>query len=397
MPPDAGSGLGTPRAHGARVLTVAELMEQAGIVGSSPALLGVLEQVIGLAPLEGHVRVEAPTGAGKELIARAIWHATAAALGRPKAPFVVVNCARLERDLADSELFGHVRGAFTGAANSRAGAIRRADGGVLFCDEAAELPFESQAKLLRVIEDGVVRPVGSEEEHEVRFRAVFATNRPLLALVEQGIWREDLFCRVPFWLELPGLAERPEDVAPIARAFAARFGLELADDAVAELCRRDLPGNARDLRNAILRAAAAARGRKLLTAADLPPSVARTLRTRSENATDRSENATDRSENATDRSENATESVARTLRTRSENATDRSENATESVASTTPLRWLRAEIARHGVCAVAREARMDHNAVSRYASGKRVPSALVLEKLVRALGRELTVTVPGTR
>jgi len=219
-----------------------------GMVGTSVAMRRVFAM---LARLEGSlvpVVVLGESGVGKELIARAIHEGT-----RADAPFIAVNCAAIPRELVTSELFGHRRGAFTGAVESRRGAFELADGGTLFLDEVGELPLEIQPVLLRALETGEIRPVGEEKTRHVNVRLVCATNRDLQAEVSAGRFREDLFFRIAVvTIEVPPLRERPEDVEVLARLFARAHGaVELPDDLIAQLRTHDWPGNARELRNAI--------------------------------------------------------------------------------------------------------------------------------------------------
>jgi DNA-binding NtrC family response regulator len=220
-----------------------------GMVGSSRPMRRLFAM---LARLEGSlatVLVEGESGVGKELIARALHEGSSV----QKGPFVVVNCGAIPRDLVASELFGHKRGAFTGAAEARRGAFESADGGTLFLDEIGELPLEEQPMLLRALETGDVRPVGGDQARQVRVRVVAATNRELEREVEAGRFREDLFYRLAVVrLEVPPLRDRPEDIEPLARRFAAAAGLaSIPDDVVERLRARPFPGNARELRNAV--------------------------------------------------------------------------------------------------------------------------------------------------
>jgi DNA-binding NtrC family response regulator len=220
-----------------------------GMVGASVAMRRVFAT---LARLEGSlvsVLVQGESGVGKELIARALHEGSGIAEG----PLVVVNCGAIPRDLVSSELFGHTRGAFTGAAQARKGAFECADGGTLFLDEIGELPLDVQPVLLRALETGEVRPVGSDHPREVQVRVVAATNRDLDAEVRAGRFREDLFYRLAVvTLHLLPLRERPEDIEPLARKFAAHCGLEeLPRHVLEQLKARAWPGNARELRNVV--------------------------------------------------------------------------------------------------------------------------------------------------
>src|SRR5690606_37594665 len=226
--------------------------EDLGLVGSSPALRRVRELVRKAGPTDETVLVTGESGVGKELVARAL-HETSP---RTKRPFLAINCAQAHRDLFDAELFGYVRGAFTGATQDRPGLFREADGGTLFLDEVGELPLEAQAKLLRVLETGTVRPVGGVREEPVNVRVIAATNRNLAEAAREGKFREDLLYRLHVLsIEIPPLRERREDIAPIALALLRRLGkernreLRLEPSGLAELERYDWPGNVRELAN----------------------------------------------------------------------------------------------------------------------------------------------------
>jgi two-component system response regulator GlrR len=220
-----------------------------GIVGAAPAMRRIFAI---LARLEGSlatVLVEGESGVGKEEVARALHEGSPVASGA----LIAVNCGAIPRELVASELFGHKKGAFTGATESRVGAFEAADGGTLFLDEIGELPLDVQPMLLRAIELGEVRAVGADRDKRVRVRIVAATNRDLEREVEAGRFREDLFYRLAVVrLAIPPLRARPEDIEPLAQRFAAAFGLgELPADVVERLRARAWPGNARELRNAV--------------------------------------------------------------------------------------------------------------------------------------------------
>jgi DNA-binding NtrC family response regulator len=226
------------------------------VVGQSEAARRLDQQVGRVAASRESVLVLGESGTGKELVARRL-HATSS---RHAQPFVVVHCGAIPRQLVESELFGHVKGAFTGADQKRPGLFEAADGGTLFLDEVGELPLEVQPALLRAVQFGEIRPVGSDRVHRVDVRLVAATHRDLRAKVRDGSFREDLFYRLAVLeLRVPPLRERPEDVVPLAEAFlareAARAGRPLAlDDAArAALCAHPWPGNVRELENAIVR------------------------------------------------------------------------------------------------------------------------------------------------
>jgi two-component system nitrogen regulation response regulator GlnG len=204
------------------------------------------------------VLITGESGTGKELVARAIH----AASPRSAGAFVPVNTAAIPRDLLESELFGHERGAFTGAMAARVGRFSEASGGTLFLDEIGDMPADLQAKLLRVLQDQVVTPVGATRAEQVDVRIIAATHRDLDALVSSGSFREDLLYRLRVMpIHLPALRERSEDVAVLVEYFIARYAGELAggarfltDSTVAFLSRHPWPGNVRELENAVKRA-----------------------------------------------------------------------------------------------------------------------------------------------
>jgi DNA-binding NtrC family response regulator len=222
------------------------------------AVFGILERV---APTSLSLLLTGETGTGKDLAARAIHEAS----GRRDGPFVVVDCGALSRTLVESQLFGHERGAFTGADKTRKGAFERAHGGTVFLDEIGELPLDLQPKLLRVLERQEVEPLGASEPIDIDVRVVAATHRNLPDMVQRGAFRDDLFFRLAeVVIELPPLRDRREDIGMLAaqllgRAEAAR-ATKVGDDATAWLSQRDWPGNVRELRNVIRRAAVLAPG-----------------------------------------------------------------------------------------------------------------------------------------
>ncbi len=228
------------------------------IVGESPALKKVLDQITLVAQSEANVLVLGESGTGKELIARAIHERSP----RANAPLVKVNCASIPRDLFESEFFGHVRGAFTGAIRDRVGRFQLADGGTLFLDEVGEIPLDLQSKLLRVLQEGTFERVGEEKTRRVNVRLVAATNRDLRREIEAGTFRQDLFFRLSvFPIELPPLRERREDIPLLVRHLIqqanqrARCGnLQLTAEQMLRLQNYDWPGNVRELQNVIERA-----------------------------------------------------------------------------------------------------------------------------------------------
>jgi chemotaxis protein methyltransferase CheR len=228
------------------------------IVGSSDPLLYVLHKVKQVAPTDATVLIHGETGVGKELVARAIHRES----GRSGQRFVAVNCAALPPNLVESELFGHERGAFTGAERRREGRFELADGGTLLLDEVGELPAEVQPKLLRVLQDGEFERVGGSATLRVNVRVIAATNRDLRNDVEDGRFREDLYYRLEVYpITIPPLRDRREDIAPLVQHFvrqiAGRRGVRI-DEVPAELMRRleayDWPGNVRELQNVVERA-----------------------------------------------------------------------------------------------------------------------------------------------
>jgi formate hydrogenlyase transcriptional activator len=244
------------------------------MVGSSPALLAALRQVEQVAPTDSTVLVLGETGTGKELIARAI-HSRS---GRRERPLVKVNCSAISAGLVESELFGHVKGAFTGALERRTGRFELADGGTIFLDEVADLALETQVKLLRVLQEREFEPVGSSRTQRVNVRVIAATNRNLEEAVAEGRFRADLFYRLNvFPLRVPALRDRPGDIPQLVMFFLGRFGKEFgkAIDTVARPTMERLvayawPGNVRELQN-IERAAVLSSGRVLELGPDLLP------------------------------------------------------------------------------------------------------------------------------
>ncbi len=242
------------------------------LVGRGPAMLRVFKTIGRVAATSEPVLVTGESGTGKELVANAV-HANS---DRAARPLVKVNCAALSPTLLESELFGHEKGAFTGAVARRRGRFEQADGGTLFLDEVGELGIDLQAKLLRALQGGTFERVGGEETLRVDVRVVAATNRDLPARVAAGEFREDLYYRLNVVaIELPPLRERREDIPLLAdhviRRLARKYRwphLGLAPEAVAALCGQPWPGNVRQLQNALARAAILTRGR-LIQADDL--------------------------------------------------------------------------------------------------------------------------------
>ena len=246
------------------------------LVGRSAAAARVLEFVRRVAPSDATILLGGESGSGKEMVARAIHRGSRRARG----PCVAVNCAALTESLIESELFGHEKGAFTGATEKKAGRFELADKGTLFLDEVGELPLGLQTKFLRVLEERRFERVGGQRAIEVDVRVVAATNRDLAEMVRRGTFREDLFYRLSvIHVDVPPLRERLDDVALLAEHFLARFRHQagrriagFASDALAAMTRYAWPGNVRELRNAVERAIVLGDG-DYIVAADLPPQV----------------------------------------------------------------------------------------------------------------------------
>ncbi len=245
-----------------------------GILGRSEELAAVLRDVEQVADTDASVLILGETGTGKELVASAIHRAS----GRRERPLVRVNCAAIPANLVESELFGHEKGAFTGANERREGRFALADGGTIFLDELGELSLELQVKLLRVLQGGEFEPVGSSRTRRVDVRVLSATNRDLVAMMKEGKFREDLYYRLSvFPIQLPPLRRRGEDVLLLAEHFAGRFARKLGRALLPldEGCRRrllayDWPGNVRELANVIERAVITSREGRLNLDRSLP-------------------------------------------------------------------------------------------------------------------------------
>jgi two-component system nitrogen regulation response regulator NtrX len=242
------------------------------MVGDSPALAKVRDLIAKVGPTSARVLVTGDNGTGKELVARALHEASP----RRDRPFVEVNCAAIPSELIESELFGHMKGSFTGAFADRAGKFEQADGGTLFLDEVGDMSLSAQSKLLRVLQEGVVTRIGGSKPIQVDVRVLAATNKDLDIEIAEGRFREDLLYRlnvVP--IDVPPLRERTEDIPALVAFFAEQLassagvpGRRFADDAVRRLKSRSWPGNIRELRNAVERALILASG-KTITAADI--------------------------------------------------------------------------------------------------------------------------------
>jgi two-component system, NtrC family, response regulator AtoC len=246
-------------------------------VGRSATMQHVYELIHQVAPSNTSVLITGETGTGKELAARAIHRASP----RKKALFVPINCAAIPDDIMESELFGHMRGAFTGAAHDRAGKFETAHGGTIFLDEITEMPLPMQAKLLRVLQEREIERLGSNRRVAVDIRVIVATNRHPQQAVQSGILREDLFYRINvFTMEMPPVRARVEDIPLLVQHFLAHHGaklgyenVQISDQALQSLQQYDWPGNVRELANVLERAAVLSRG-KLIDSAHFPQEIA---------------------------------------------------------------------------------------------------------------------------
>ncbi len=231
---------------------------RARLIGHSAPMEQLRELIARVARSEAPVHICGESGTGKELVARLIHESGARRAG----PFIAVNCGAIPTELMESEFFGHKRGSFTGAHADKKGLVQAAEGGTLFLDEVADLPLHMQVKLLRVVQEKTVRPVGESQEEKVDVRILSATHKSLAELVAQGQFREDLFYRINvIELHVPALRERPEDIPDIARTVLGRLGRRLngppariGEEALALLATYPFPGNVRELENVLERA-----------------------------------------------------------------------------------------------------------------------------------------------
>jgi len=250
--------------------------EAAAIIGTSRKMQRIFRFVSKIARTESAVLITGESGTGKELLARSIHYQSQ----RAHRPFLAINCGALPENLLESELFGHVRGAFTGATMDKKGMFEQADGGTLFLDEIGELTPLSQVKLLRALQDGEVRRVGSNTSVRVDVRIISATNRDLRRAMEEGVFREDLYYRINvFHIEIPPLRERHEDIPLLAAFFLDRVAAKMkknirdfSEDTKYLLTHYAYPGNVRELENAIQRAVALAES-DVIRPEDLPPQM----------------------------------------------------------------------------------------------------------------------------
>lgn len=244
---------------------LAAIREELRIIGDAPSFVTALERVARLAIYDEHILLLGETGTGKEEFARLIHR-----LSRRPGPFVAVNCAAIPEALAESVLFGHKKGAFTGAQGDQDGEFVNSDGGTLFLDEVGDMPIDIQAKLLRVLQDGQVRPIGAKTARKTNVRVVAATNANLQSAIREGRFRADLAQRFIDTVELPSLRERRGDIVTLAlfalQGWNTRYGNDkkLAREALAAMQSYDWPGNVREIISTIKRAAMLSRGKRIL-------------------------------------------------------------------------------------------------------------------------------------
>ena len=254
------------------------LTGQDNIIGHSGKMRAIFDMIMTIAPQSSRVLITGETGTGKELVARAIHENSA----RNQDPFITINCGAFPETLLESELFGYVKGAFTGANDNRQGLFKAANGGTLFLDEIGNMSVPMQMKLFRVLQEGKVRPVGSNEETEVDVRVIAATNKDLDKAIAAGEFREDLYYRLSVIpIQLPGLRERREDIPLLARAFLERFRKSMekpiegiTPEAMSLLEAYDWPGNVRELENTMERSVALETG-NMVSVAVLPEKIGR--------------------------------------------------------------------------------------------------------------------------
>jgi two-component system response regulator PilR (NtrC family) len=255
---------------------IRRLTGQDNIIGHSAKMRAIFDLIMTVAPQASRVLITGDTGTGKELVARAIHENSP----RSKEPFITINCGAFPETLLESELFGYVKGAFTGANENRQGLFRAANGGTLFLDEIGNMGLPMQVKLFRVLQEGKVRPVGSNEEYEIDVRVIAATNKDLDKAIAAGEFREDLYYRLSVIpIQLPPLRERRDDIALLARSFLERFRKTMekpiggiAPDAMDLLEAYDWPGNVRELENTMERSVALETG-NMISVSVLPEKI----------------------------------------------------------------------------------------------------------------------------
>jgi len=258
------------RPGGAERVTVSKAQEFGPLVGATPVMRALFEKLRVVSPTTVSVLIEGETGTGKELVAQAIHEASE----RAKRPFVVIDCGAIPPNLAESTLFGHEKGSFTGAMSKRISPFVEANGGTVFLDELGELPLDVQPKLLRVLAEQRIKSVGSNTYAPVDVRVIAATRRDLLEEINRGAFRDDLFFRIAqARLEVPPLRERADDIAPLVRRLMELAGKgaafkRIGPEAIDRLMRHDWPGNVRELRNVVSVALAYDRGTGPVPVAD---------------------------------------------------------------------------------------------------------------------------------
>jgi two-component system response regulator AtoC len=243
--------------------------QSSSLIGQSSAMQKVDDAIKQVAPEKATVMLVGETGTGKELAAQSIHRLS----NRTKGLFVAVNCAAIPSEMLESELFGHERGAFTGAIKDRTGKFELADGGTLFLDEITEMPIKLQAKLLRALQEGSIEKLGGHRPIEVDIRIIAATNRDPQQAVKEGLLREDLYYRINvFRIDLPPLRNRTEDIASLAQHFLAKKAIAIDDEAMSMLCAYQWPGNVRELENVLERATIVCHG-NTIKKAHLPADI----------------------------------------------------------------------------------------------------------------------------
>ena len=274
--PGAAAALAAPRPGPVRMAAAARNEPSASerlpeLIGNAPCMIEVSRRVRLVAPRNTPVLIEGPTGSGKELVAEALHRLSA----RSRNPFVAINCAAIPEALLEAELFGHTRGAFTGAVQGRTGRIESADGGTLFLDEIGEMPLSLQSKLLRFVECGELQRVGDNESVKVDVRILAATHRSLADDAQKGSFRSDLYYRLAvFLIRTPSLAEHPQDLPLLVNHFLQQLGREmpvkrLDEGAAAKLAAHDWPGNVRELEHVLERGVILAGDEPVLTGAEI--------------------------------------------------------------------------------------------------------------------------------